>query len=124
MIVCEVVPEGIVVVTPVVMVLVATTGLELPVPVLPTLRERQRRPEHEDVVPGLPGALLSVVAEGPDGGVIDAEDVDGGCAALPTPRDRQTRSVHDELGIAVAEPLLLMEACDAGAGENVDNEPD
>ncbi len=114
-VVCEVVPEGIVVVTSVVMVLVAIKGL--PVPVLPKLRERHRRPEHDDVVPGLPGALLFVVAEGPDGGLIVAEDVDGACAALPALRDRQSKSVHDGLGTeAVPEPPTLIGDWVAGTG--------
>lgn len=113
--VCEVVPDGILVVTSVVMVLVAITGL--PVPVLPRLSERHRRPEHEDVVPGLPGALLIVLAEGPDGGVINAEDVDAACAALPALRDRQSRSVHDGLGTeAVPEPPTLIGDWVAGTG--------
>ncbi|KAI4224775.1 MAG: hypothetical protein L6R36_004408, partial [Xanthoria steineri] len=115
MVVCEVVPEGIVVVTSVVMVLVAITGLS--VPVLPRLSERHRRPEHEDVVPGLSGALLIVLAEGRDEGVINAEDVDAACAALPALRDRQSRSVHDGLGIeAVPEPPTLFENWVAGTG--------
>ena len=114
-VVCEVVPEGIVVVTSVVMVLVAIKGL--PVPVLPKLGERHRRPEHDDVVPGLPGALLFVVAEGPDGGLIVAEDVDGACAALPALRDRQSKSVHDGLGTeAVPEPPTLIGDWVAGTG--------
>lgn len=115
MVVCEVVAEGIVVVTSVVRVLVAIRGL--PVPVLPKLRERHRRPEHDDVVPGLPGALLIVLAEGPDGGVINAEDVDAACAALPALRDRQSRSVHDGLGTeAVPEPPTLVGDVVAGTG--------
>ncbi|KAL9037141.1 MAG: hypothetical protein Q9180_003892, partial [Flavoplaca navasiana] len=100
------------------MVLVAMMGL--PVTPLPRPRDKQRRPEQDEVVCSLTGRLGFVVAGGPIGEVDDGKDVGGGCAVFPRLRDRQTRSVHDEVGTAV--PELLPIPWDAGTGELTAND--
>lgn len=95
--------EGMVTIEASVVVLVAMMGL--PVTAVSRPRDRQRRPEHDEVDCSLAGKLRFVVAGGSIGEVGDGMDVDGGCAVFPSPRDRQARSVHDEFGAPTPELL-------------------
>ena len=110
--------EGMVTIKASVVVLVAMMGL--PVAALPRPRDRQRRPEQDEVGCSMAGRLGFVVAGGSNEREGDGMDVGSGCAVRP--RDRQTRSVHDDVGTATPELLLI--AWDAGTGGLMDNEVD
>ena len=103
-------------------VVVLVTMVGLPVAPLPRPRDRQRRPEQDEVGCSPAGRLVFVVAGGLDGREGDGMDVGGGCAVFPRPTDRQMRSVHDEVGTAAPELLLI--TWDAGTGGLLDNEGD
>ncbi|KAL8904727.1 MAG: hypothetical protein Q9171_006940, partial [Xanthocarpia ochracea] len=71
-------------------------------------------PEQDDVDAGLPWALLLLVAGGPEGEMVAGDEVEDGWAALPRPRDRQTKSVHDEVDPGILEVVLPLDAWDIG----------